>query len=261
MPIDSRAIRRSFNLTERNVDVWSVHTAGSSAVAEEFEQVLAPDEKVRAAQFRFSHLRRSFVLARGALRILLGCYLDTSPASIRFTYGLRGKPALAVPARVDFNASHSGDLAVFAFTAGCEIGVDVEQIHPIQHMQRIADQFFCPEEAAELMALPVNQRERSFFLCWTRKEAYIKAIGDGLSAPLDGFRVTLQQGQPARFIHIANDMSSAKAWTLHDLQLVPVYAAALAYRDTERLVAVSQILDPAELLSFPKTPLDSAAGY
>jgi 4'-phosphopantetheinyl transferase len=256
LPINPQATHRSFKLTERNIDVWPVHTAGSSAVAEELERVLAPDEKVRAAQFRFSHLRRSFILARGALRILLGWYLDVSPASIQFTYGSRGKPALAVPARVDFNVSHSGDLAVFAFTAGCEIGVDVEQIHPLQDIQTIADQFFCPEEAAELMSLTANQRERSFFLCWTRKEAYIKAIGDGLSAPLDGFRVTLQQGQPARFIHIANDMGSAQAWTLHDLQLAPGYAAALAYRDTERLVAVSQIIDPAELLSIPKRPLD-----
>jgi 4'-phosphopantetheinyl transferase len=240
----------NFKLTEQAVDVWPVHTGGSSAVAEEVERVLAPDEKARADQFRFSHLRRSFVLARGALRILLGCYLDVSPASIRFTYGSRGKPALARPARVDFNASHSGGLAVFAFTAGCELGVDVEQIRPIQNMQRIADQFFCPEEAAELMSLTASQRERSFYLCWTRKEAYIKAIGDGLSAPLDGFRVTLEHGQPARFIHIANDVNSAKAWTLHDLPLAPGYAAALAYRGAGRPVAVSQIIDPAELLSF-----------
>ena len=243
---------RSFQRTEQAVDVWSVHTAGSGPVAGEVERILAPDEKARADQFRFSHLRRSFVLARGALRILLGYYLDVSPASIRFTYGSKGKPALAVPGRVEFNASHSGGLAVFAFTTGCEIGVDVEQIRPIEDMQRIADRFFCPEEAQELMSLHANQRERSFYLCWTRKEAYIKAIGDGLSAPLDGFRVTLDPGQPARFMHIASDTYSAKAWTLHDLQLAPGYAAALAYRDGERSVAVSQIIDPAELLSFPK---------
>jgi 4'-phosphopantetheinyl transferase len=240
----------SFKLTEQAVDVWAVHIAGPDGVAGEVEGVLAPDEIARADQYRFSHLRRSFVLARGALRILLGCYLDVSPASIQFTYGSRGKPALARPARVQFNASHSGDLAVFAFTAGCEIGIDVEQIRPIENMQRIADQFFCPEEAGELMSLTASQRERSFYLCWTRKEAYIKAIGDGLSAPLDGFRVTLEQDQPARFVHIANDVSSAKAWTLHDLSLAPGYAAALAYRDAERLVAVSRIIDPAELLSF-----------
>jgi 4'-phosphopantetheinyl transferase len=196
-------------------------------------------------------LRHSFVLAHGALRILLGRYLNTSPAGIQFKYGLRGKPALAPLALIDFNMSHSGDLVVFAFTRGCEIGVDLEQIHSIQDMQDIADRFFCLEEAAELMSLPVNQRERAFFLCWTRKEAYIKAIGDGLSAPLNSFRVTMQPTQPVRFIHLAQDTNAAKEWTLQDLQLASNYAAALAYRGWRRKVAVSPIMDPAELLSIP----------
>jgi 4'-phosphopantetheinyl transferase len=242
---------RSFDLGGRNVHIWTVRVEASSAVAAQFELVLGPDEKDRAARFRFDNLRRSFVLARGTLRMLLGCYLDVAPASIQFKYGSKGKPALAAPACVDFNASHSGGLAVFAFTAGCEIGVDVEQIRPLQDIQSIADRFFCSEEAADLMSLPADQRQHGFFLCWTRKEAYIKAIGDGLSAPLDGFRVTLHPSQPARFIHLAHDTNLAQRWTLHDLRLAPNYAAALAYRDSERPVAVLPIIDPAELLSAP----------
>ena len=139
---------------------------------------------------------------------------------------------------------------MFAFTPHCEIGVDVEQIRPLSEMQNIADRFFCSEEAAELMSLTANQREHAFFLCWTRKEAYIKAIGDGLSAPLNDFRVTVQPGQPARFIHIAHNANDAKNWTLSDLELAPNYAAALAYRDSERPVVVSPVIDPAELLSM-----------
>jgi len=199
----------------------------------------------RAAQFRFERDRNSFVLARGVLRTLLGRYLHISPAGIRFEYRPKGKPALALPAGIDFNVSHSGGLAVFAFTAGCEIGVDVESIRPLPDLQSIADRFFCAGEAAELMSLAADQREPAFYLCWTRKEAYIKASGDGLSAPLDGFRVTLRPGQPARFVHLAND--TAQAWSLHDLALASGYAAALAYRDAQRPVVVLPVADPAEL--------------
>jgi 4'-phosphopantetheinyl transferase len=245
----------SFDLEGRTVHVWPIRTEAPSAVAERFELLLGTDEKSRAGRFRFDHLRYSFVITRGVLRILLGHYLHVSPISIQFKYGSRGKPALAAPACIDFNASDSSGLSVFAFTAGCEVGVDVEQIRPLQDMQNIADRFFCSEEAAELMSLTANQRERGFYLCWTRKEAYIKAIGDGLYAPLDSFRVTLQPSQPARFMHIAYDTRAAEAWTLHDLQLAPNYAAALAYRDTERPVAVFPIIDPADLLSIPKRSL------
>jgi 4'-phosphopantetheinyl transferase len=135
--------------------------------------------------------------------------------------------------------------------AGCNIRVDIEQIRALPGMQSIADRFFCSEEAPELMSLAAKQRERSFYVFWTRTEAYIKAIGDGLSAPLDNFRVTLQHGQPARFIHLDHDTNAAEEWTLHDLQLNPDYAAALAYRDKERMLTALPIVDPAELLSMP----------
>jgi 4'-phosphopantetheinyl transferase len=238
----------SFELDARKVHVWSVRTEAPEAIAASFEQVLAPDERDRAARFHFDPLRHSFVLAHGALRMLLGRYLNTSPATIRFEYGSKGKPALAPRTSLDFNMSHSGGLVVFAFTRGCEIGVDLEQIHSIEDMHTIADRFFCPEEAAELMSLPVNQREHAFFLCWTRKEAYIKAIGDGLSAPLNDFRVTLRPTQPARFIHLAHDTNTAQEWMLHDLQLASNYAAALAYRGSRRTVESLPLIGPAELL-------------
>jgi 4'-phosphopantetheinyl transferase len=247
---------RPFDLSGRNVVVWSVRTKAPSAVAEQFELLLGPDEKDRAARFRFDNLRHSFVIARGALRILLGHYLNVSPISIQFKYASRGKPSLTAPSCIDFNVSHSGDLAVFAFATGCELGVDVEQIRALPEVRSIADRFFCSEETAELMSLNPKLREHAFYLCWTRKEAYIKAIGEGLSAPLDRFRVTLQPGQPARFIHIAGDTGAARAWTLHDLQLSLNYAAALAYRDSERPAAVLPVMDPGGLLSIPTRSLD-----
>ena len=210
--------------------------------------LLEPEERDRAARFRFDHLQHAFILARGGLRVLLGCYLGVCPAAVQFTYGSKGKPTLS-GGSVEFNVSHSGGLAVFAFTFGCEIGVDVEQIRSLPDMLEIASQFFCVEETAELMALPAGERERAFFLCWTRKEAYIKATGDGLSAPLDSFRVALRPGAPARFVHFKHDASAAASWTLHDLSLTPAHAGALAYRDAPRSVLVQPVIESAELLA------------
>jgi 4'-phosphopantetheinyl transferase len=244
----------SFELGGRIIHVWCVGTDVSPTVAAQFEHLLAPEEKRRAARFRFHHLQCSFVVARGALRVLLGRYLRVHPASIQFNHGPKGKPAVTGSSPVEFNASRSGALALFAFTVGCEIGVDLEQVHSLSDAQSIADRFFCSDEAADLMSLPSNERERAFFLCWTRKEAYVKAIGDGLSSPLDAFRVTLRPHEPARFVHIAQDANAAKAWKLYDLQVAPNYAAALAYRDKLRPVSVFPVIDPAALLALDPSP-------
>jgi 4'-phosphopantetheinyl transferase len=239
----------SFALTQRDVHVWTLRTETSDAVAAKFESFLAPDEKDRAGRFRFSHLRRAFVSIRGALRCLLGRYLNLEPASIGFNYASKGKPALATAAGLEFNIAHSGSLAVFAFTANCQIGVDLEHVRPLRESQQIADQFFCKEEAAEIASFESSERDRAFFSCWTRKEAYIKATGDGLSVPLSDFRVALQPHEPIRFVHLAKDANAAKAWTLHDLRLASDYAAALTYRDRPRPILVFPSIHAADCLS------------
>ncbi|HEX4593379.1 MAG TPA: 4'-phosphopantetheinyl transferase superfamily protein [Bryobacteraceae bacterium] len=240
----------AYELNGRIVHIWPLWIEGPDAVVERFRSLLAPDETDRAARFKFEHLRHSFILARGALRILLGRYVNTSPADLIFTYGSNGKPALAPPARVQFNASHSGGLALFAFAMDCEIGIDVEAVRAMPDMENIAKRFFCDEEAAELMSLPAEERDRGFYLCWTRKEAYIKATGEGLSAPLDAFRVTLRPGDPARVVHLAGDPTAARAWTLHDLALDKRYAAALAYRDAARPIETFSPANPKQLLDL-----------
>jgi 4'-phosphopantetheinyl transferase len=237
-----------FELDGRSVHIYAVHLDAPEAVAAQFYALLAHDERERAARFRFDRLRYSYTVTRGALRILLGRYLGADPAGIGFLYGSKGKPRLDPPAPIEFNVSHSGTLAVYAFTKVRELGVDVEQIRPLADMQGVAARFFCAEESAELMALPSASRTQAFFLCWTRKEAYLKAIGDGLSVPLDGFRVTLRPGEPASMVHLAQDAAAAAAWTLHDLSLAPEYAAALAYRDVPRPLVVFPPIEPAELL-------------
>lgn len=215
-----------------------------------FASLLADDEGARAGRFAFENLRDSYTLARGSLRILLGRALGAAPESIRFRYGEKGKPTLAEPGRLRFNSSHSGGLALVALTLDCEIGVDIEQIRPLHDLQAVAARYFCAEEAAELMSLAEHQREAAFFRCWTRKEAYVKAIGDGLSAPLDGFAVSLQPGAGARMIHLGGDIRAAAAWSLRDLPVASGYAAALAYRDSPRTVQLAPPLDPADILSL-----------
>jgi 4'-phosphopantetheinyl transferase len=241
-----------YELSGRAVHVWPVSTLAPDTVVERFESLLSPDEIERAARFRFEHLQRSFILARGALRVLLGRYLNTAPRELEFSYGSKGKPALAAPhiSQLQFNASHSGGLALFAFTMDCELGVDVESIRRMPDIEDVAKRFFCAEETAELMSLPAAEREHGFFLCWTRKEAYIKATGEGLSMPLDGFRVTLRPHEPAGFVHFACDPIAAQAWTLHDLTPAPRYAAALAYRDSPRPFAAFTLVNPKQLLAF-----------
>ena len=236
----------------KTIQVCPVQTVASDAVLADFEVLLSDDERERAERFRFEHLRRSFILGRGSLRVLLGHRLHVEPEAIHFEYGARGKPRLATPATLHFNASQSGDFALFAFTSGCELGIDVERTRSMPDLKNIADRFFCREEAAELMALPPEEREAAFFRCWTRKEAYIKAVGDGLAIPLDSFRVSLHE--PARFLHFGKEEAPAQSWTLHNLQLADGFAAALAYRDQPRELVISAVTDPSGLRKCPPQP-------
>lgn len=241
----------AYELSGRAIHIRPVWLQAPDAIVERLQPLLSPDERQRASRFKLEHLQCSFTLARGALRILLGQYLGAAPAAVAFRYGSKGKPALATPlSGLQFNASHSGALALFAFTMDREIGVDVESVRPMPDREDIARRFFCAEETAELMSLPHDQRDRGFFQCWTRKEAYIKATGEGLSAPLDAFRVTFRPGEPARMVHLGRDPAEAQAWTLHDLTPDTGYAAALAYRDSPRPIETFSAVNPKQLLDL-----------
>ena len=239
----------SFELSPSAVHIWPLRTEASDDVAAVAERVLAADEMNRAAKFGFHKLRQSFVITRGVLRHLLGRYLRLQPADIEFVYGSKGKPAITSAAGLQFNLAHSNGMAVIAIAADCQIGVDLEYMRPIPDMQYLAQRFFCAEEAAELMSLLPSERQGAFFRCWTRKEADLKAIGDGLSAPLNAYRVTVRPNDPARLIHLGHDRAADEAWTLHDLFLAPNYAAALAYRDEARFLTVLPIVSGRELLA------------
>ena len=235
---------------DREVHLWIVRLEASEGPFEQLSTWLSPDETARAARFRFDKHRRAFVLGRAALRALLGRHLGVPAAQVSFSYGPKGKPALADATHpLRFNASNSGNLAAIAITEGCEIGVDIEQRRPVPEIERIAERFFAPQEAAELMALPEALRTQGFFNCWTRKEAYIKAVGDGLSVPLDGFRVTLRPGAAAQLLDLGGSREAARGWTMHDFFPEPGYAGAVAYPDQPRRLVIRPVLAAGDIVA------------
>jgi 4'-phosphopantetheinyl transferase len=235
-------------LDHRTIHVWRMRLDATPATVAAIEQILSPDEVIRATRFRFDHLQRRYVLARGALRILLAQYLQVAARRIEFDYGEKGKPRVAAGG-IHFNLSRSGSNILLAFSRQYEVGIDIEEFRPVPDLQGMADRFFCAEEAAELRSLPDDERERSFLVCWTRKEAYIKALGVGLSAPLDSFRITLRRGEPVRFIHFAGGANQDHKWMLHDLGMHLCYAAALAYRAVPQNVKVGPLIDSEQLMT------------
>ena len=223
------------------IQVWTIRTLAPAAGLDRLRPLLSPQEREHAARFRFDHHRNSFLAAHGALRILLGRVLDCHPGSVEFTAKSKGKPQLAEPCGVEFNLSHSGDLAMIAIAKGCELGIDIEEMRPRPDLREIALRYFSLEEASCLGSLPAEQLTHAFYLCWTRKEAYIKATGEGLSARLDGFQVTLSPGTGAEFLRLPSD--PARTWTLHNLEPHSGYAAALVHSGSRRSVIESYVLN------------------
>lgn len=212
-------------LTEVEIHVWRASLDLEKEALGGCTSILSEDEKLRASRFLFPRDRDHFIAARGVLRQLLGKYLDCSPAQMEFEYGPHGKPALCTPdggAPIRFNLSHSHGLAVYAFASNRELGIDLEPIRPEFAGENIAERHFSTRELDEWHRLPPELRAEAFFLCWTRKEAYVKARGEGLQIPLASFSVTLTPGQPEEL----HSLDAAK-WRLHSFQPAQEYAAAL----------------------------------
>lgn len=221
----------AYVIEDDGVHVWRACLDVSPAVHDALQPTLSADEHARAARFHTRHDRARFVVARGYLRVLLGHYLARPPSHLRFTANAHGKPAL-LPEHHDrlphFSVSHSRALALYAITGRGPVGVDLEYIQPDFPCDEIAARFFSPREIATLRALPPAGQQAAFFAAWTRKEAYIKARGVGLSLPLSGFDVSLAPGEPAALLRVHGAADEAARWPLHDLSPHPDYAAAVA---------------------------------
>ena len=219
------------DLPSNEVHVWRASLDLSPAGIGLLLTLLSDEERARAERFRTPCDSQRSIASRGLLRVLLAHYLAADPSQIRFCYNQQGKPALANQAAADglrFNVSHSKGLALFAFSRGRELGVDLERIDPAVSGEQISELFFSPRECAMLRALPVEQRSEAFFACWTRKEAYIKAKGKGLAIRLDQFDVSLAPDEPAALLQTAEGPEEAGRWSLHILSPAPGYAGALA---------------------------------
>jgi 4'-phosphopantetheinyl transferase len=207
-------------LAEGEVHVWrgDLDTGFSPG---DFLSVLSPDELERASRFHFERDRRHYQCARGLLRVILARYLKLPPGSLRFSYGSHGKPALA-GTELRFNLSHSGGLALLAVAGGGEVGVDIEQVKPRGEVMNIAERFFSPGEIVWLRAQPPDLQQRGFFRLWTRKEALIKAIGLGLSMPLNQFSALAEPPSAVR------PASEGPDWYIFDLDPGAGYTGAVA---------------------------------
>lgn len=218
-------------LAPGEVHIWRASLEQPPEVLDLVAAALSEDERERAARFLFEKDRRRFSAARGILRDLVGRYLGIRAEEVRFRYRLKGKPFLETESTenpIRFNLSHSHEMALLAFTTAREVGIDIEWMRPGLSCEQIAARFFSTTEAETLRGLPAESRPAGFFTCWTRKEAFMKARGDGLSLPLGDFDVTLAPGEPARLLRTAWDPAEAARWSLRELAPAPNYAAALA---------------------------------
>lgn len=212
------------------VHVWCAVLDLRSSRIQALERALSADERERASRFRFLKDRERFIAARGILRCILGRYRKTDPAHLRFHYNPHGKPTLTgeLPDGLHFNLSHSAGLALYALAQGREVGVDLEVLRPSLAREQIAEQVFSPREVAALRRLPEELQPEAFFTYWTSKEAFIKAKGEGLALPLDGFEVSASSQGLGGMLTVYAQPQEAHRWSLRKISPAPGYSAALA---------------------------------
>jgi 4'-phosphopantetheinyl transferase len=219
------------------VHLWRIDLATVAPGEQRWRQILSADERTRAERFHFARDRQYFTATRALLRTVLAGYVASDPKQLEFRYSEKGKPSLHASLnaghsgnQVEFNVSHSGGLALLAFARGHALGVDVEKIRQEIDTEALAHRFFSSYEQSQLTALPSSEKYPSFFRCWTRKEAYIKAVGTGLSLPLDQFDVSVHPGEENALRSTRPDHAEAALWSLREIPAGDGYVAALCVR-------------------------------
>jgi 4'-phosphopantetheinyl transferase len=217
------------------VHIWRVALDLAPVEFGALEAILAHEERLRASNFGTERLRRRWATARGALRAILAAYAGISPRSVALATDGNGKPQLAGDQVVAFNLSHTEHLALVAVAAEGSLGIDAEIIRPDIDWEAIGRQFFADAEFNQIASLAPERRVPAFFACWTRKEAYLKAIGLGLNAPLDKFEVTVRPDETPRLVCLEGSPDESRQWSFHDLS-EPGMAAALAVKSSKKIV-------------------------
>jgi 4'-phosphopantetheinyl transferase len=227
--------RGDYGLPPDEVHVWRAILDQPQDCIARFMRVLSLDERARADKFHFEADRKRHIIGRGLSRRLLGHCLGRPANELKFEYNEFGKPSLAAGLYppLQFNVSHSGELVLVALTLGRALGIDVERMQRDMAKEEIAARFFSPNECRALAALAPDMQCAAFFACWTRKEAYLKARGDGLSLPLDGFDVAFAPGEEPRLLETRHDPAEARRWTMHAFNPGHGCKAALAVEGVE----------------------------
>jgi 4'-phosphopantetheinyl transferase len=223
-------------LGANDVHVWAAPLDMPPDSLSRLASMLSEEEKQRATRFRSDTHRNRFVAARGILRTLLGGCLDCGPDELKFDYGPTGKPALAgryTESGLSFNVAHSQSLGLVAITRRGPIGVDVEFIRPMSDASGLVERFFSARENALFQSLPDHQKNIAFFNLWTRKEAWLKATGQGIAHSLNRVEVTFTPGEPARFLALPNESRAEDNWILRELLPAPGFVGAVAPPDSQ----------------------------
>jgi 4'-phosphopantetheinyl transferase len=214
----------------REVHVYDIDLSLDEFAVERFSCLLDSGERAQAARFATAALRRGYVASHGNLRLVLGRYLGTGPGEVRFVRGQQGKPSLdsSHGSTLRFNLSHSGEKCLIAITEGREVGVDVERIRALDDWREIAERFFAKRETTRLSSLPAALVKTAFFATWSRKEAYIKALGLGLALDLGAFEVEVDPRKEARLLWTLHEPTGPEQWCMRNIDVGAEYCAAVA---------------------------------
>lgn len=220
---------------KNEIHVYKSDLSKTASQISECIAILSPEEKERAEKFKLEIHRNRFIAARAVLRKLLSEYVNTEPSQIYFSYSAKGKPYLTGK-EIEFNVAHSGDVAVYAFSR-FEVGIDIEQIRQMDDAMRIARRHFSGKEIEELESLSADEISEAFFNCWTGKEAFVKALGEGISYPLSDFAVTLKAAsEPA--VSWTKQENESLDWKLFRFIPESGYVSSVAARNKEAFLVM-----------------------
>ncbi len=218
-------------LDDNSIHLWHASAAAHGSLLQHFSTLLSSEENDRQARFHFEDARHNFAFARGMLRSLLGVYLGTDARRVRFQYSKHGKPSLADSHRepeLQFNLSHTQGAVLLAICRQRAVGVDIERVREDFNPLEIAARFFSFSEQRALTSLPEAEQRQAFFRCWTRKEAFLKARGDGLSFPLQSFDVSIGAGEKEVLLTTPRDLEEAQRWQILPVNVPAGCSAAVA---------------------------------
>jgi 4'-phosphopantetheinyl transferase len=232
--------------------LFAVRLVATEQVLHQLKQTLSADEVQRVERFRFEKHQEAFVIARGLLRVILASYLGISPKRLIFRYEPNGKPRLHPELKSDihFNLAHSENCAVYALSRHCELGVDVEFSRAMSDAASIAERFFAENEYADFLNIDRNKQNEAFYACWTRKEAYLKLTGQGMSMSPKTIRASLAPGQPPTFLSLGDYEFDPSELKLFHLAPFEGYVGALAIRSKRCILQQWHFEDTSECLAF-----------